>query len=299
MNLLTSNKKTPYFIIVFSIALCLILGIWWLYLIYSLSITLHDVAPRNLFYMIIAEGSTFFILLIVTILSTLILLRNEQQKFISMQKFYAIFSHELKTPLTTIQLQTEILPSILESNTVDREKLRKVISRLVSSSRHLKDEVEKMLTLSQLALSPSLPSESIDLEKFIEHWKTKLTTKRPIILINSSNEKCGIRANTSALETIMNNLLQNTERHSLSNSSISITTSSKDQKYIHITYEDHGHIQGLSQKKLGELFYKSPSSTGSGLGLFIIKHMMVLMGGKALFKNSHGKFQTHLFFRKE
>lgn len=303
--ILNNKKKIPYYIVFFSIFLCLAMGIWWLYLLSKLANILQTFVPNeqsanNMYIMIIAEGSTFFLLSVLVLISTFFLLRKEQRKIISLQKFYAIFSHELKTPLTTLQLQIEILPDLIKKNPIDINRVDLIIHRLQSSSIQLKHELEKMLTLSQLELSPALLLESIDLSKFISHWlqRQDLAT-HPISLNIENNCKTVVNANQSAIETIFNNLFRNTLKHSKNNHSISIHFMNLAPNQLVVTYKDQGTITGVDKEKLGNLFYKSKQSTGSGLGLFIINQMMNLMNGSVSFKTTNDQLTIELYFKLE
>lgn len=298
MPYLKTRRSLPYIIIICSIILCIVLGIWWLYLIYKLSVTLHDVAPKHFLNMIIAEGSTFVILQIITIISAILLFRIENKKFVSMQKFYAIFSHELKTPLTTLQLQLEILPPLLENYTQNKHKVIKVVSRLASSLSQLKYEVSKMLSLSQVALSPSLPIEPLNLINFLENWITKNTTDKKFILKNNLSFTPLIMGNPSIIETILNNLLKNSEQHVPDSKSIKLEINSANS-WITLKYIDDGQLSQINLKLLGQLFYKSHKSQGTGVGLFIVKHLMNLIGGKASFESFNDQFSTLLYFKKD
>lgn len=298
MSYFQTKRSLPYIIIVFSIVLCIILGIWWLYLIYKLSITLHDVAPKNFFNMIIAEGTTFVLLQIITIISALLLFRNEHKKFISMQKFYAIFSHELKTPLTTLQLQMEILPTLISMENENKSKVEKVLHRLSSSINQLKYEVSKMLSLSQVALSPTIPLESLNLSNFLSSWNSRLLTSKKVIVENSTTSATSIIGNPSIIETVLNNLLKNSEQHVQNENLINLSVVDCS-KWVKLTYTDNGTISELNINQLGELFYKSTTSQGTGIGLFIVKHLMNLINGKAEFVSQNGHFVTNLYFKKD
>jgi signal transduction histidine kinase len=300
-----TKNKIPYYIMFSSIVLCLALGIWWLYLLSKLATLLQTYLPnenatQNIYFMIIAEGSTFFILIVLVLISTFFLLRKEQRKINSLQKFYAIFSHELKTPLTTLQLQIEVLPELVKKNPIDNEKLNTIISRLKKSSVQLKHELEKMLTLSQLELAPSFILESIDLTKFITNWLEQQTDDQRLIkLVLHEKNNTIIRANKSALETIFNNLIRNSHKHAANNQPIQITVEKKSDNFLNVLYQDDGHISNIEKQKLGNLFYKSESSTGSGLGLFIIKQMMQIMNGAVVFNTIDEKLSIRLQFKAE
>ena len=299
------NKKLPYYAIAFSITLCSIMGIWWLYLLAKLGHTIQVIAPNhllsnNLYHMIIAEGSTFFILLIFVLIIIFFLVKNDKSKMFAMQKFYAIFSHELKTPLTTLQLQIEILPEVLNKSVIDRDRLNKTLTRLVAASEQLKNEVHTMLTLSQLELSQKLETQTIDLKKILENWiETKKSSHYKINLNMDESTSFTILGNAQALTTILNNLFNNTKSHNSQAPEINLKLSYTNQKWIEFSYTDHGIIAPEMIGKLGNLFFKSSNSLGSGLGLYIIEQMMKHMHGKSQFINNSQMLTTKLIFKRD
>lgn len=302
MNLI-KKKKIPYYVIFLSIIFCLILGIWWLYLLSNFAHLLQKYVPNpdemnKLYTMIIAEGSTFIILLNIVLLSTFLLLKKEHSKYTTLQKFYAIFSHELKTPLTTLQLQLEVLPDMLKKSPLEISKIDTIIQRMNDSSLQLKYEVEKMLSLSQLELAPNYQLEKIDFLKFLNQWREKqIISPGKIHLKIDENSQYIIKGNYNLLETIFNNLIRNSLKHSTPNTNIEITAKNLDLNKLIITYNDFGEIQKLNSHKLGNLFYKSPNSNGSGLGLFIIKQMAQLMKGSVYFNTEEGHLKITLTFQ--
>jgi len=298
-----NKKKLPYYVIFLSIILCLILGIWWLYLLSKFANMLQNYVQdpteiNSLYNMSIAEGTTFIILLNIVLISVFILLRKEQTKYTTLQKFYAIFSHELKTPLTTLQLQLEVLPENLKKNPIDHEKNEILIKRMTDSTTQLKYEVEKILTLSQLELAPHFPLEKINLYKFLSQWRDKQLFHRDRLHI-SINEQIenDIIGNYNLLEIIFNNLFRNSIKHTTENSPVNINLEKNYDTSLKVTYSDQGKITNMNGEKLGTLFYKSEQSNGSGLGLFIIKHMMIAMDGKVKFDITNNKLNIELLFR--
>jgi signal transduction histidine kinase len=259
----------------------------------------HDPSEINSLYtMIIAEGTTFIILLNIVLISVFILLRKEQTKFFTLQKFYAIFSHELKTPLTTMQLQLEVLPENLKRSPVDQEKIETIIKRMTDSTTQLKYEVEKILTLSQLELAPHFPLEKINLFKFLSQWKDKQLFHKDRLNISMDGKiEDDIISNYNLLEIIFNNLFRNSIKHTTDSIPVNIKLEKLNPTTLKLTYSDQGKIANLNVHKLGTLFYKSEQSNGSGLGLYIITQMMIAMNGKVKFDTSNNQLNIELFFR--
>jgi signal transduction histidine kinase len=206
--------------------------------------------------MIIAEGSTFIILLNIVLLSTFLLLKKEHTKYTTLQKFYAIFSHELKTPLTTLQLQLEVLPDLLKKSPLEMSKIDTILQRMNDSSLQLKYEVEKMLSLSQLELAPNYQLEKIDFLKFLNQWREKqiISPEKILFKIDESSQYI-IKGNYNLLETIFNNLIRNSLKHSTPDTNIEITAKKLDLNKLIITYNDFKNNPALKNNKILLILY--------------------------------------------
>lgn len=250
----------------------LVLGVWWLYLLSKLG--------NNLNKMIVWEGITFFILLVLSLSGFLVLYLRDSRKNKTMAAFFSSLTHELKTPLASIRLQTEVMAELLES--IKDPKFQRISQRLIEDTQKLEIQMDKILQLSRMELGGNLNPTSIELDKFITRmfstWASNLELN-----IKSDIEGCTVLADEFALELIFKNLIENTNRHSKTKK-VDITIRKGSSEEIELIYNDFGSFQG-DPKKLATLFYKHNSSKGSGIGLYLIKKLMKAMKGTFLIKD--------------
>ena len=252
----------------------LLIGIWWIYLIFNFEDILAHTDRVKISKMIVWEGGSFLVLLLLLSFSLLLLYLRDQRKAKSLQAFFASFTHELKTPLASIRLQGEVINEILSSK--NDTSLNKLSSRLIEDTGKLETQMDKILQLSRIERGGALNLTSLKIIPYINNlgkkWAQGLT-----IDIESNDNEASIVADEFALELIIKNLFENTRIHTKSkNVKIKISQSNHN---VMVTYQDQGEFNG-DKSKLGTLFYKHNSSKGSGIGLYLTSKLLEKMQGE-------------------
>lgn len=293
MELKSSPKLFTSLTLIWS-ALVLALGFWWLYLIIKLGEKVDGLTEENVTAKMITlakwEGSTFLLLLVGLSTTLLFFYFKDMKKNHALSAFFSGVTHELKTPLASIRLQTEALIDL--ANASKNENLQKVTNRLVEDTINLETQMDKVLQLSRLERGGRLSVRVFPLQKKIKNLVTKFSHNLDVKW-KLPNENLEALVDEYAIEVIIKNLLENTKRHS-SGQSVSIELEKKDD-YVVFTYCDQGQFKG-DWKKLGTLFYKFNSAKGSGIGLYLIKGLMRALDGKARFNDKDG-FCAKLYFK--
>ena len=248
--------------------LILAIGAWWSYLLLKGGQTTQ---------MIKWEGGTFFVLLILLSGTLLFLYLKNMRKTKSLQAFFSSMTHELKTPLASIRLQADAIDSYIKS--LDHKVLKTLSNRMIEDTQNLEVQMDKILQLSRIEQGGNLNPTIVNLERFLDHSIKKMGQDLEINF-NFEEDTLHVMADEFALELILKNLLENTKRHSNINK-IDISTT-KTPQGITLSYNDYGVFKG-DHKRLGQLFYKHDSSSGSGIGLYLAKKLMEKMGGKLEF----------------
>ncbi len=264
--------KKPKFLIYLSfvwISLLLVLGAWWIYLITSINLKSEF---TNINKMMIWEGITFFILIFFLSLTIFFLYIKNIKKTNSMQAFFSSLTHELKTPLASIRLQAEVINDL--SSQKDNTRLQKLTTRLIEDTNGLENQMDKILQLSRIEKESKIKPQKISLKPFLEFIINKNININTKLIF--PEQEIFIIADEFLLELIFRNLFENTKTHSINNTVVILTEI--DNYKVKISYQDQGKFQGES-KKLGKLFYKHQSKKGSGIGLYLIKKLILELNG--------------------
>lgn len=222
-----------------------------------------------------------------------------RQKRLSEMKtdFINNMTHELKTPISSISLSSEVLlkPEIAQQP----ERLHRYAELIFSEVRRLRLQVDKVLQLATLERKNiELKKERLDLHEML---------RMAVNTLQVANESAGLKieldlqANEHIIEgdevhisNVIFNLLDNAVKYSEESPEVKISTSSHGNT-IETSIEDHGI--GIPKKSLPyvfDKFYRVPKGNlhdvkGFGLGLYYVKQMIEAHGGKIKMESEEGK----------
>lgn len=284
------KKSWYYWLISLSVGMLLLLGTWWLFLVFKLANKLtefnHPSIQGNLISMIKWEGVSFLTFLFFVGGALIYVYIQDLKKTRALQDFFASLTHELKTPLASMKLQSQVLADgidQLELAADVKQHLMTYTQRLASDSIKLEDQLDNHLQLSRVERDSPLNLHAVNLVHFI-HQEQKRFEELPPIQMTNSDQEVLVLADDYALQTIFRNLFENSLTHHPKLEKISISFQDRPDAII-LTYQDYGLPFLGESEKLGELFYKYSSPKGSGIGLYLIKRLLKKMHGKLLIKN--------------
>lgn len=272
-NLTNHSSRLLFSLSLVWTAVLLMLGTWWIYLIFNFENIIARTDRLRLTKMIIWEGGSFIILLLLLSISLLILYLKDQRKTKSLQEFFASLTHELKTPLASIRLQGEVINEILTLH--NDATLNKLTARLIEDTGKLESQMDKILQLSRIERGGVLNLTSVKLIPFLKNLTKRWSALE--VEIETLDPEMVIVADEFALEIVIKNLLENTCLHTDSKKVVIKITN--DSSSVFFTYQDFGQFKG-NKDKLGTLFYKHNSKKGSGIGLYLSSQLLVRMHGK-------------------
>jgi two-component system phosphate regulon sensor histidine kinase PhoR len=208
--------------------------------------------------------------------------------------FVANASHELKTPLTSIQGFVETL---LEGALDDKENNRNFLKIIQDHANRLNNLIEDLLSLSHLeSREITLDKRGLNLreqfEKVISGFESRLK-KMNICVKNDLTAGISINADAQRIEQVITNLIDNAIKFNKENGFIRIYAREANG-LITIFVEDSGiGIPARDIPRIFERFYRvdkarSRELGGTGLGLSIVKHIIELHNGSAGVESNEG-----------
>lgn len=264
-----------------------LLGAWWGRLLLAQAALIAELqgsvqslekVQRMLFW----ESPVFFGLLLISAAVLFWLYWSDLKKTRSIQAFFASMTHELRTPLTSIRLQAE---SIAETLGEDRNSEKSLLKRLLEDTQRLESQVERTLELSRLEGGSEIFIQVVEIKSWLDRFlKSWLPDHESKIQLSLDIQDLLIEADPSALQIIFRNLFENSIKHSKQErTSVKVYSRSVKSGWVSLIIEDQGVGFSENQQKLGTLFYKGAQSTGTGVGLYLIRSLMKKMGGHAHF----------------
>jgi two-component system sensor histidine kinase AtoS len=192
----------------------------------------------------------------------------KSEKLAALGKMAAVLAHEIKTPLTSIKMNADIISEELNLNAEEKENL----SIIQTEINRMNNLVKDVLQFSrQMELDYSL----FDLFDMIENIKTQLLNKlktKNISFINNLN-KIELNADEFKLMQVFLNLIDNSIEAVSNNGKIELTSSIDEAlNNIKILVIDNG--MGITEEaKIFEPFFTTKSS-GTGLGLSVAQKII-------------------------
>ena len=212
-------------------------------------------------------------------------------------EFVSLASHQLRTPLSTINWYSEMLLS--RDAGILNEEQEKFVNEIYRGSKRMVELVNALLNVSRLELGTFMiePSPS-DFEKIaddvLKELEPQITTKQMEIVRNFENDLPPINADPKLIRIIFQNLLSNSVKYTQEKGKIEVSIK-KAGSDITITVADNGHgIPKEAQEKIYTKLFRADNAKeidadGTGLGLYIIKSIIDNSGGKISFQSELNK----------
>ena len=196
------------------------------------------------------------------------------------QEFIANASHELKTPVTSIQLAVETAISALENSEI--EDAKRFMNQILQDSQRMTLLLSDLLDLSQLEVN-NPEKELVSLNSIIDAEIGFLSNENKNRVVFES-EDIEFLIDPNDFSMVIRNLLRNACNYSELDKEINIKLF-KDESNVVLSVVDKGRgIATTDQERIFERFYRvdkgrSRSLGGTGIGLSIVKHAVERNGG--------------------
>jgi signal transduction histidine kinase len=227
------------------------------------------------------------LLVVISIAMSLIFIYLTKQ--MSLTKLYDNFianvTHELKSPLSSIQLYLETM----KSRNVPKDKQREFLTLMLNDTSRLNHLINSILEISGLEQKKLAHKYSIvDAQNVSDQIISEAVEdfRIPEDAIQREGEAdCQCVIDHDAFKIVINNLFDNAIKYSKGEVKINISFS-QNSKYFIIKFSDQGI--GIPIKKQEKIFHKflriydqdSPSVKGTGLGLYWVSEIIKSHGGK-------------------
>ncbi len=204
--------------------------------------------------------------------------------------FVSAVTHELRTPLTTFHLYTEMLA---EGMVRDPEQQRTYLETLRLEASRLTHLVENVLAYARLERGRRPGRvETVTLGQLIDQARPQLADRAAragmelVVEAEEADRAAAVRANPSAVEQILLNLVDNAAKYAAAatDRQIHVTLSAGGRPELRV--RDHGPgVANGAERRLFQLFAKSArdaahSAPGVGLGLALSRRLARDMGAR-------------------
>lgn len=244
----------------------------------------------------------FSVLMIVTaaffIYSMSVILRQKQLSELQ-RDFINNMTHEFKTPISTIQISTDVF---LQNETIQKDaRLFRYAGIIKEQVLRLNTQVEKVLQLAKIDRQHvELNKEAVHLQELITHispsLELKIGEKQGKLHLDTGASAAVVQADRLHLTNILHNLVDNAVKYARPGVAPEITIHLQERPDgIILSVEDNG--MGISkehQKRVFDKFYRVSTGNvhnvkGFGLGLFYVREICKQHGWRVELSSEPGK----------
>ncbi len=199
------------------------------------------------------------------------------------RRFATHVSHEFKTPLTSMQGALELLQEHIDSMDIPRRQ--RFMDNLLDDTQRLKNLVNRLLELARAdALAPS--GQTSTLPEILKPLRTRYQ-ERGLHIVTESLPVQALSIAPDALETVLNNLLDNSLQHGAN--SVSLHTEVQEDTLILALHDNGKGISPANRERIFTPFFTTRrNSGGTGLGLEISMSLLKAYGGDIRLGNAAG-----------
>lgn len=282
----------------------LLLWIYW----YITNNIIFEQVGENLSPQIVYDAPSVFpfvggIVLLVGLSLSIVLIFRHLSVQLRLTKLYDNFianvTHELKSPLSSIQLYLETL----NTRDVQEEKKKEFYETMMRDSERLKNLINSILEIS--AMDKKKLKRSFEVYKADETIKKIILESAELFLLKPDLIKfygaadCEVLLDRNSIKTVFNNLVDNSIKYSVNQPEISVIFKQVNKK-LEIDFIDKGI--GIPNDQLKKIFLKFhriydndiPNVKGTGLGLYVVKEILKIHKGK-ITAYSQGKGKGAMF----
>ena len=277
------NKRTALIFYILSVYV-VVQFIWWGYHLIELTreAAEESVQITTRLTMIFGEGSVFLLFVLIGVWQIRRAIKKELQLSEKQNNFLLSVTHELKTPLAANKLYIQTITK----RELTKEQTDEILTKAIEENIRLEGMIDNILNASRLENNALVLEKEIfslsDLVVKVSSRFNAVLGKDLVKIEDSGNIR--INADKFMIETILNNLIENSLKYAGIQDPITIYIR-KGKKYLQFGVVDSGPgVPGEFKTEIFNKFFRvgneeTRTQKGTGLGLFIVDQFVKLHKG--------------------
>lgn len=271
--------------------------------------TIHIIFPNrseilaSSFFMLFPSLITAILLLLTCSFTIYVIFKQKKLSTIK-NDFINNMTHELKTPISTISLASQML----KDNSVNNSEvmINSIANIITEESTRLTNQIEKVLQMAVFTESRlKLKQKNININSLIaelsSRFSLKVEDKKGSISIDLSAKSDLVYVDEVHISNVITNLLDNAVKYCETEPHIKIITKNRNDYFIIYVHDNGIGISKKEQKLIFERFYRVSTGNvhdvkGFGLGLSYVKKIIEHQGGSVDVESTVGKGSTFKIF---
>jgi PAS domain S-box-containing protein len=212
-------------------------------------------------------------------------------------QFLSIASHELKTPLTLMLGNVQLLQRRAEDRDKLSERNRRSINVIESQISRLNNLINGLLDISriqsgQLSIQPVPLDLGVLAKRVVEEVRPTLSPRHSLVC-EYEDESLLVNGDTVRLEQVLHNLISNAIKYSPQGGLVRVQVERRDDKVCLVVRDQGIGIPASAYPYLFQRFFRAANAdqhhiSGLGVGLYVVKKIVSLHGGTVTVTSTEG-----------
>jgi signal transduction histidine kinase len=214
--------------------------------------------------------------------------------------FLGIVSHELRTPLTVINAFLSLM--LEEGYRKDPQNVTRAVQTSLREGEHLARMIDELIDLSRVdARAMVLHGKPIAIETALrevaEQFQQDLQAKQLRLVSRAPPDVSPLACDPEKFRQVFTQLLSNAIRFSVEGGEIELVCEEGDREFVFFCRDTGIGIPAECQERIFDRFYQVDGSStrqfgGTGIGLSIVREIVLLHGGRIWVESELGKGTT-------
>lgn len=252
-----------------------------------------DLAVKGIDWLVLTEGLILLVVILAGVYVLFLVWRRQSALYKEQKSFISQVTHELKSPLASIQLHLETI----RLRKPPPEKMERFLDTMLADTDRLHTLINNLLLAARLEdRRRSTSLAAANLSEFVAQYldRKRATLPEGGSLLLEIEENIHVAIDTEGMESVLRNLFENALLYSPVSPEIRVVLR-RDANQCRLTFQDNG--MGIDPKHLKKIFRKffrvrrpGENIRGTGLGLYIVKQVITEHNGKVeAFSDGIGK----------
>jgi len=264
--------------------------VFWIYWFVGRHKEFRELAERyrpelagKLDWIVLTEGLVLLVLILAGVYVLFLVWRRQSTLYRLQKSFISQVTHELKSPLASIQLHLETI----RLRKPPPDKLERFVDTMLADTDRLHTLINNLLMTARLEEQRSPAAfPVIDFSELVSSYLDRKRLKLPEggSILQEIEEGVQVAVDAEGMETALRNLIENAILYSPASAEIRVELR-RDNGSCRLTIKDNGMgIEPRYLKKIFRMFFRVRRSgeniRGTGLGLYIVRQVIAEHGGK-------------------
>lgn len=215
-------------------------------------------------------------------------------------EFISLASHQLRTPLSTVQTYAHMLDEGFMGDITQEQK--RTIRTIIAATNNMNELIDTLLNIARIESgSIAVKSKRLNAGSLVGDVVKQLIlsadSKGVTLIYKAPVQPIYLQADGLIVKEVLTNLVGNSIKYTTSGGTVNVTIRARAKDILFEVRDTGIGIPKQSQDKIFAKFFRAQNvirqeTTGTGLGLYVVKGLVTTLHGKVWFKSEEHEGTT-------